>query len=664
MPPTAHTSITKLLIANRGEIAARIARTARAMGIATVAVYSDADQDAPFTRVVDESVHLPGSAPGETYLRGDLIVDAALRVGADAVHPGYGFLSENAAFARSCGDAGITFVGPPPSAIEAMGSKIEAKRLMAEAGVPVLPGFTVEGAIGRDLLPSEAERVGYPIMVKAAFGGGGRGMRVVHHPDELLDGVAQAEREAASAFGDGTVFLERFVESPRHIEVQVFGDTQGNVVHLFERECSIQRRHQKIIEESPSPAVDDALREHLGATAVSAAKAIGYVGAGTVEFVMDPAGNYFFLEVNTRLQVEHPVTEMITGLDLVRVQLDVASGKPLPPDVTDATVTGHAVEARLYAEDVPAGFLPASGVLRRFDIPVGDGVRVDAGYADGSTVSTFYDAMLAKVIAWAPSRDEAIDRLSHALRETAVHGVVTNRALLVRILATDDFRSGRTDTGFLERHDPIELGRPLLEPGAAVLHAHAVGAFQIAGTARHSPVPAGIPMGWRNVGGGSAPLEFVVEGETVSVPSRIQEFEGITIPLIDDAQVVVEQDGVRRTCAVLGAGDDRTWYVDSPLGSTAVDAVDRFPEPGAALIHGSLVAPMPGTVTSVRVAVGDRVTGGQAVVTVEAMKMEHSLRTPYPGTVAEVRVQPGAQVANGEVLVIVDEDVDEDEDLQ
>jgi propionyl-CoA carboxylase alpha chain len=647
------TEIRKLLIANRGEIAVRIARSAHAMGIATVGVYSDPDRDAPHTRAVGEAVHLPGSAPGDTYLRSELLVDAALRTGAQAVHPGYGFLSENAGFARACTAAGLLFVGPPPEAIDAMASKIEAKRLMADAGVPVLPGVTITDSTTEAGLEEEALQVGYPIMVKAAFGGGGRGMRIVEGPADLLDAIAQARREAASAFGDGTVFLERYVRDPRHIEVQVFADRHGGVVDLFERECSIQRRHQKIIEECPSPAVGEDMRDKLGSTAVAAARAIGYVGAGTVEFVMDSGGAFYFLEVNTRLQVEHPVTEMVTGLDLVRLQLDVAAGLPLPENVITAGITGHAIEARLYAEDVPAGFLPASGRLARFEVPSGPGVRVDAGYETGSVVSTFYDAMLAKVVSWAPTRQEAAHQLAGVLRRSALHGVVTNRPLLVRALESDDFLAGRTDTGFLDRHDPAQLGAPLYDPAAPVLHAHAAAAMRIVGGGRAGPTPAGVPSGWRSVGGGTASLSFTVDGRRVDVPSRVQEFDGLEVVAVEGDRVVLDQQGVRRACTVDRHG--LTWFVDSSLGSTVVEEVDRFPLPGSRVAEGSLVAPMPGLVTSVRVGPGERVEAGQVVVTVEAMKMEHSVRAPHPGVVRDVKVKDGDQVANGTVLVVVDE---------
>ncbi|MBO0747894.1 MAG: hypothetical protein J2O47_06075, partial [Acidimicrobiaceae bacterium] len=442
-----------------------------------------------------------------------------------------------------------------------------------------------------------------------------------------------------------------------HIEVQVFADQHGGVIHLFERECSLQRRHQKIIEESPSHAVGEEMRDKLGSTAVAAARAIGYVGAGTVEFVMDQAGDFYFLEVNTRLQVEHPVTEMVTGLDLVQLQLDVAAGLPLPEDAIAATIRGHAIEARLYAEDVPGGFLPASGHLVRFEIPPSPGLRVDAGYESGSVVSTFYDAMLAKVIAWAPTRQGAADLLAGALRRSLLHGVVTNRPLLVRILETPDFQAGRTDTGFLERHDPVELGAALYDPAAPMLHAHAAATHCLVSAARAGPAPGGIPAGWRNVGGGTAPLSFTVDGNRIDVPGRTQEFEGIDVVDVDGDLVVLEHLGVRRSYRVNRSG--LTWFVDSSLGSTTLEQADRFPVPGSLVAEGSLIAPMPGMVTSVRVAPGDRVEAGHLVVTVEAMKMEHSVRAPRAGVVVEVKVRDRDQVTSGAVLVVVDEHAEE-----
>jgi acetyl/propionyl-CoA carboxylase alpha subunit len=662
------TPITKLLVANRGEIARRVMRTARAMGIRTVAVFSDADAEMPFVREADEAVRLPGTASIDTYLDGPSIIRAASGTGADAVHPGYGFLSEHAGFARACADAGLVFVGPSPEAIAAMGSKIEAKALMERAGVPVLPGATVTPEAP---LPALGEAVGFPLLVKAAFGGGGRGMRVARAPDELADAVATAQREATAAFGDGTVFLERYVEDPRHVEVQVFGDTYGNVIHLFERECSIQRRYQKLVEETPSPAVDEARRAALGNAAVAAAKALGYVGAGTVEFVMDRDGDFFFLEVNTRLQVEHPVTEMVTGLDLVRMQLVVAQGDPLPDDALVATMTGHAFEARLYAEDVPAGFLPTSGRVDMLRIPLDEGVRVDAGVEDGSVVSTYYDALLAKVVAWGPTRTEAARRLANALARARIHGITTNRDLLVGVLRHPELLAGTTDTGFLTRHDAVALGAPATDPVTRRLH---LVAAALAGQAEHragAPVLTSVPSGWRNVRSASARVELEDADGVVTVGYAIVgtnvfveidgEREGLAdVELVDDAtseRIEIVVDGVRRAYDVQHVGDH--WYVDSALGASRFRERPRFPPPEARTAPGSLVAPMPGTVVRVGVAVGDRVEAGRVIVVVEAMKMEHEIRAPRAGTVVELRPAVGAQVDAGDLLAVVEEDDDD-----
>lgn len=642
--------IQKLLVANRGEIAARIMRTAHAMGIATVAVHSDPDADAPFVRLADEAVRLPGAAPADTYLRGDLLVAAARATGADAVHPGYGFLSENAGFARACAEAGLTFVGPSPDAIASMGSKLEAKALMEKAGVPVLPG----GLLTED---TDAAAIGFPLLVKAAFGGGGRGMRVVTDPSALAEAVEGARREAASAFGDGTVFLERFVVDPRHVEVQILGDAHGEVVHLFERECSIQRRYQKIVEECPSPAVDDALRAELGAAAVAAGKAIGYTGAGTVEFVLDRDGRFFFLEVNTRLQVEHPVTELVTGLDLVALQLRVAEGEPLPPQVVGAALSGHAIEARLYAEDVPAGFLPATGALHRFRVPELPGVRVDAGVADGSVVGTHYDPMLAKVIAHGRTRAEAARLLAGALQRAELHGVTTNRDLLVAILREPEFLAGRTDTGYLTRHD---LGA---EPAGGPVHAVAAALAAQAANRASAPVLGGMPSGWRNVGGMPQRVAYTLGGEGVDVGYAFRRSgvevtvngEPLPVRLLRAAPeaVELEVDGVRRAYAVHRV--DGWSFVDGPDGSAALAEVPRFADPNAVAHAGSLLAPMPGGVVRVLAAQGDAVSAGQALVVLEAMKMEHTVTAPVDGVVAEIAVAPGDQVNTGQVLVVVEE---------
>jgi propionyl-CoA carboxylase alpha chain len=664
-------SISKLLIANRGEIASRIIRTARAMDIATVAVFSDPDAGLPFVLEADEAVRLPGSAPAETYLRGEALIAAAAATGADAVHPGYGFLSENAGFARACAAAGLTFVGPSPGAIEAMGSKIAAKELMAAAGVPVLPGAVFDGTADPDPpeLRKAAEDIGFPVLVKAAFGGGGRGMRIVTGPDEIVAAVASARREAASAFGNGTVFLERFVEAPRHVEVQILGDQAGTVVHLFERECSIQRRYQKIIEEAPSPAVTGELRAELCRAAVTAGQAIGYVGAGTVEFVLDASGRFYFLEVNTRLQVEHPVTELITGLDLVRLQLEIAAGQPLPPQARQAGITGHAIEARLYAEDVPAGYLPASGDVHTLEIDAADGLRVDAGFASGTRVSTFYDSMLAKVIAYGLTRDDARRVLAAALSRARLHGVVTNRDLLVGILREPEFAAGQIDTGYLDRHRPEELSRP--HPQARPVHLLAVA---LAGQARRreeAPVLATLPSGWRNNPSAPQRMTYELDGQPAEVSYQFgrdglraevdgQEIADVVLHGtrpgrgVDRTLVDLEIGGIRRLIHVTQAG--RTCYVDSILGHSAAEEADRFPDPAALAQAGSLLAPMPGTVVRVEAAVGDLVEAGAVILAIEAMKMEHSIYAPARGIVTELPISVGAQVDSGSVLAVLEEE--------
>ncbi|HEV7468511.1 MAG TPA: biotin carboxylase N-terminal domain-containing protein [Pseudonocardia sp.] len=653
--------IHKLLVANRGEIAARVMRTAHALGISTVAVFSDPDADAPFVKAADEAVRLPGAAPTDTYLRADLVIAAAKATGADAVHPGYGFLSENAQFARDCAEAGLTFVGPSPEAIASMGSKLEAKALMEKAGVPVLPGATVTEETD---LGAVAAEIGFPVLVKAAFGGGGRGMRVVHTPAELADAVDGARREAASAFGDGTVFLERFVVDPRHIEVQILGDAHGNVAHLFERECSIQRRYQKIVEESPSPVVDDALRAELGEAAVAAGRAIAYSGAGTVEFVLDQDGKFFFLEVNTRLQVEHPVTELVTGLDLVELQLRMAEGEPLPESVTGAEISGHAIEVRLYAEDVPAGFLPVTGTLHRFRIPDLPGVRVDSGVVDASVVGTHYDPMLAKVIAHGRTRLDAARTLARALRQAELHGVTTNRDLLVGVLREEEFLAGKTDTGYLTRHDPAELGATA---GGGIRQAAAAALAAQAGNRASARVLGGLPSGWRNVGGAPQRTSYTLGERTLEVAYRLNlhgrgldlrvdgEPIGGSVALLSASPdaVELEIDGVRRAYAVHRTAG---WsFVDGPDGSAALAEVPRFADPNAVAHAGSLLAPMPGSVVRVLAEAGAAVTAGQALVVLEAMKMEHTVTAPVDGTVAEVNVGPGDQVDTGQVLAVVEE---------
>ena len=660
-------SISRLLIANRGEIAARIMRTAKAMDISCVVVYSDADTDAPFVRLADEAVRLPGSAPTETYLRSERIIDAARLTDADAIHPGYGFLAEDAKFARACADAGLIFVGPSAHAIETMGAKIPAKRAMAAAGVPVLPHIEIGCEAEAAATPPTAlanRDVGFPVLVKAAFGGGGRGMRLVREAAELGSAVAAAQREAASSFGDGTVFAERYVERARHVEVQIVGDAFGKVVELGERDCSVQRRYQKLIEESPSPIVDPLLRERLGDAAVAAGRAVDYVGAGTVEFVVDRNGQFFFLEMNTRLQVEHPVTELVTGLDLVWLQLQVAEGRPLPPEVDGVQVRGHAIEARLYAEDVAAGFLPATGVLHGFSVPESPGVRVDSGVAVGSRVSSHYDSLLAKVIAHASSREEACRLLARALSDTYIHGVATNRDLLVALLRSPDYRTGDVDVDYLGRHDPVELMRSARAPDVDRIHALVAALADQAERRQHARVLAAAPSGWRNVSSEPQWTTYSAGGAAYHVGYRFTRagLEAATVnqesfgdvEMIHVASDVVDLavDGVRRTFRI-GRGGGST-QVHSSLGATTFVELPRFAEPEVLSVPGSLVAPMPGTVVRVDVRPGDDVQLGAPVVVLEAMKMQHTVVAPAAGTVTGVGVAAGQTVDAGAVLAVVE----------
>jgi propionyl-CoA carboxylase alpha chain len=647
--------ISSVLVANRGEIARRVFRTCRDLGIGCVAVYSDADRDAPHVREADLAVRLPGSTPAETYLRGDLLIDAARAAGADAVHPGYGFLSEHAAFAREVEEAGLTWIGPPPEAIEAMGSKVESKRLMAAAGVPVLPAIDLDAITAADL----------PVLVKASAGGGGRGMRVIRDLAELADQVAAARAEAASAFGDPTVFCESYLERGRHIEVQVLADRHGTVWAVGERECSIQRRHQKVVEEAPSPLAQrvDGLRERLFAAARAAAGAVGYLGAGTVEFLVDETGRFHFLEMNTRLQVEHPVTECVTGLDLVRLQIAVADGARLdgyhaPP----AVPAGHAIEARLYAEDPAAGWQPQSGTLHHFSVPgvaaefaapryPDHGIRLDSGVVDGSVVGVHYDPMLAKVIAWAPDRHEAARRLAAALSRARIHGLVTNRDLLVRVLRHPAFLAGETHTDFLAEHDLT--GRQT--PGVSVLAAALADASANRASAT---VLGGLPSGWRNLPSAPQRKRYLVDGDEYEVAYRFgrdgliaEGHDGVRLVAATPTSVVLDVNGLRRTFDV--ARYPGLVCVDSALEAVQLRPVPRFPDPSTQVASGSLLAPMPGTVTRLAVAVGDQVQQGQPLLWLEAMKMEHTVVAPHGGVVTELPVAAGRQVEVGTVLAVV-----------
>ncbi|WP_405091564.1 biotin/lipoyl-binding protein [Micromonospora sp. NBC_01392] len=663
--------ITRLLVANRGEIARRVFATCRALGVATVAVHSDADADAPFVAEADHAVRLPGNTPAETYLRIDLVLDAARRSGADAVHPGYGFLAENAEFAAAVTDAGLTWVGPSAKAIAAMGDKMAAKALLADAGVPMLPTWTDPDQV-----------TAFPVLVKASAGGGGRGMRIVRDAAGLAEAVAGARREAAAAFGDGTVFIERYVERGRHVEVQIFGDTRGTIVALGVRDCSVQRRHQKIVEEAPG-VLPDEVRERLHSAAVAAGRAVDYVGAGTVEFLLAPDGQVHFLEMNTRLQVEHPVTELTTGLDLVRLQLLVADGEPLPVPATPVP-QGHAIEVRLCAEEPAEGFRPATGTLHRFAIPGVDaefgptrGLRLDSGVVDGSTVSVHYDSMLAKLVAWAPTRTEAARALAGALARAELHGVATNRDLLVRVLRSGEFAAADVDTGFLDRHP--EVFAPLLPAEQLPLAALAAALSGAAARRAAAPVLAGLPSGWRNVPAvpqvtrftdieihyrltrTNTLAEWARTGPllTDSVEERApldSELPVVELVSADPDRVVLDVDGVRRAFRVHRVGS--SVFVDGPDGAASLTELPRLPRPTAALAAGSLLAPLPGAVTRVHVEVGQRVAAGDLLLTLEAMKLEHPVLAPADGVVAELPVAPGGQVETGAVLAVVDPEED------
>ena len=659
------TTIRTLLVANRGEIACRIIRTAREMGIATAAVYSDADADMPFVALADVAVRLGGHSPAESYLRGDAIIDAARRTGADAIHPGYGFLAENAGFARACADAGIVFVGPSPDAIERMGSKLGAKRLLADAGVPVLPDIDASGLEG-DALREAAERVGYPLLVKPSAGGGGKGMRVVAGAGELEAAVVSSRRLAAEAFGDDTLLLERYVASGRHVEIQILGDTHGTVTHLGERECSVQRRHQKILEESPSPVVDAELRARMGAAAVAAGEAIDYVGAGTVEFLLAPDGGFFFLEVNTRLQVEHPVTEEVTGLDLVRLQLEVAAGAPIPDHALEPEPAGHAIEVRLYAEDPAADFLPQTGRLTRLVFPDRGGLRVDAGVASGSVVSVHYDPMVAKVIAYAETREEAARVLAAALREAQIDGLKTNRDFLVRLLEDPAFLAGDVDTHFLDRAETAVLITPLLDEAERRVAAVAAALSAQATSRAAAGVQQTLPSGWRNNSSQDQAIEFGYGEDQLAVGYRFDRHDGLAHVAVDGEPlagavwllraepgvVELELDGIRRAFTV--RSQDGAVHVSGPAGQCDLIEIERYPDPAAQTAPGSLLAPMPGSVVRVDVAVGDTVTAGQPLLVLEAMKMEHEIVAPDEGVVTVLSVQAGAQVDAGAVLAAIE----------
>ncbi|MCF2536973.1 acetyl-CoA carboxylase biotin carboxylase subunit [Streptomyces sp. FB2] len=631
-----------VLVANRGEIAVRVVRTLRALGVRSVAVFSDADADARHVREADTAVRIGPAPAAESYLSVERLLEAAARTGAQAVHPGYGFLAENAGFARACADAGLVFIGPPADAISLMGDKIRAKETVKAAGVPVVPGSSGSGLTDAELAEA-AREIGMPVLLKPSAGGGGKGMRLVRDAALLADEIAAARREARASFGDDTLLVERWIDRPRHIEIQVLADGHGNVVHLGERECSLQRRHQKIIEEAPSVLLDEATRAGMGEAAVQAARSCGYRGAGTVEFIVpggDPS-SYYFMEMNTRLQVEHPVTELITGIDLVEWQLRVAAGERLAFGQDDIRLTGHAVEARVCAEDPARGFLPSGGTVLRLREPQGDGVRTDSGLSEGTEVGSLYDPMLSKVIAYGPDRATALRRLRAALAETVTLGVPTNAGFLRRLLAHPAVVAGELDTGLVERvvDDLVstEVPEEVYEAAAAVR----LDALRPRGDGWTDPFA--VPSGWR-LGGTPLPVSFHL---------RVQEPVEYTprgSATVTGEEVSVTLDGVRHTfrrAADWLGRDGDAWHVrdHDPVAASLTGAAHAGAD--------SLTAPMPGTVTVVKVAVGDEVTAGQSLLVVEAMKMEHVISAPHAGTVAELDVTPGTTVAMDQVLAVV-----------
>ncbi|CAN7556722.1 acetyl/propionyl/methylcrotonyl-CoA carboxylase subunit alpha [Acidovorax sp. K2F] len=665
----------KILIANRGEIACRVAATAKRLGVKTVAVYSDADADAKHVAVCDEAVHIGGSAPKDSYLRWERIIEAAKATGAQAIHPGYGFLSENEDFAKACADAGLVFIGPPASAINAMGLKAESKRLMEQAQVPLVPGY--HGA-DQDpaLLQREADRIGYPVLIKASAGGGGKGMRAVDKAEDFAAALDSCKREAINSFGDDAVLVEKYVQRPRHIEIQVFGDTHGNCVYLFERDCSVQRRHQKVLEEAPAPGMTPELRARMGEAAVAAAKAVNYVGAGTVEFIVEQPGGYdapeqmkfYFMEMNTRLQVEHPVTEAITGLDLVEWQLRVASGEPLPLQQQDLRITGHAIEARICAENPDNNFLPATGALNVYALPdcvtfERGAVRVDSGVRQGDAISPFYDSMVAKLIVHGDTREQALARLDEALAQTHIVGLATNVQFLRRVARTDAFARAKLDTALIPREQAVLFHQ---EPVGLPLAAAAAVAQALLNERTSEGVdPFSRRDGFHTHGVVQRRFEFEFGGEHAKALLTYERGGGLHLKVGEgDAAVSgslvfgaapqgaieLQFAGQRTRAAVYAQGE--VDHVFTPLGATQITAIDLLAHAGEAAAEGGrLTAPMPGKVVSFAVKAGDKVAKGQPLAVMEAMKMEHTIAAPADGVVQELLYAPGDQVTEGAELL-------------
>ncbi|MGN0858222.1 MAG: acetyl/propionyl/methylcrotonyl-CoA carboxylase subunit alpha [Stenotrophomonas sp.] len=666
MPATSPLSklmFSKVLIANRGEIACRIIATCRRLGIATVAVYSDADANARHVRLADEAVHIGPAPAAESYLRGEAIIAAAHACGAQAIHPGYGFLSENAGFARDCAQAGITFIGPPAEAIEAMGSKSAAKALMGAAGVPLTPGYHGDSQDAA-LLQQQADAIGYPVLIKASAGGGGKGMRRVDSAADFAAALTSCRREAANAFGNDQVLVEKYVLNPRHIEIQVFADGHGNVVHLFERDCSVQRRHQKVLEEAPAPGMTEQRRAAMGAAAVDAARAVGYVGAGTVEFIAAPDGAFYFMEMNTRLQVEHPVTELITGLDLVEWQLRVAAGQPLPLAQQQLQINGHAIEARLYAEDADHGFLPSTGTLHHLRLPPASAhVRVDSGVEQGDVISPYYDPMIAKLVVWDVDRDAALRRMDAALAACRVVGVTTNAGFLRRLVTTDSFANARLDTALIEREQAaLEIGHT---PLPATLWALAATLAQ-----QHQQRPANAPAGWsspwqagdgwRLHGRGQWPVTLRHGSEQqhwrVAGGNGHWQLQGPDTPSIAllgridaNGHFALQLDGRQWQGQAVWQGQQL--HLFCAQGHYRFSRLDPLATQAGSGHGGDLTAPMPGRIVSLLAEPGSTVSAGQPLLVMEAMKMEHTIHAPQDGTLAGYRVVVDQQVAEGSLLV-------------
>ncbi|CAN5559957.1 acetyl/propionyl/methylcrotonyl-CoA carboxylase subunit alpha [soil metagenome] len=659
----------KILIANRGEIACRVAATARRMAIKTVAVYSDADASAKHVSVCDEAIYLGGSAPRDSYLRWENIIAAAKATDAQAIHPGYGFLSENEEFAQACADAGLVFIGPPPSAIKAMGLKAESKQLMEKAGVPLVPGYHGAGQ-GPEMLHKEADRIGYPVLIKASAGGGGKGMRAVDKSADFAAALASCKREAINSFGDDAVLIEKYVQRPRHIEIQVFGDSQGNYVYLFERDCSVQRRHQKVLEEAPAPGMTEAFRQQMGEAAVAAARAVKYVGAGTVEFIVEqkPGGEmtFFFMEMNTRLQVEHPVTEAITGQDLVEWQLRVAFGEPLPLAQAALRIQGHAIEARICAENPDKNFLPATGTLHVYDKPActaferaDEGVRIDDGVRQGDAISPFYDSMIAKLIVHGRTREEALARLDAALAQTHIVGLNTNVQFLRHVVKSRSFAEADLDTALIPREEAVLFRQ---EPvGQAFAVAAAVAHTLMREKALETNDPFSKRDGWRSHALNVRRFQFEFHREPVTAELTYLHDGALRLAVGETAGTLVFAPGTGKDVTVQFGGDRQTAtlhrrgdvvHVFTAVGATQITLIDLLAHAGdAAGEAGRLTAPMPGKVVSFAVKAGDKVSKGQALAVMDAMKMEHTIAAPMDGTVAELLYSPGDQVAEGAELL-------------